>query len=77
MPRTTRNATARNARRVQPSRTPEAKRERRIIRRFLRVATILNAIDTTAPEYGELSVELMAANTALATIPGYSVEEND
>lgn len=74
MARTTRSA---NAHRSQPSRAPERKRERRVVRRFLRVATLLNAVDRTSPEYGALSAELLHVNSALAALPGYSVEEND
>jgi len=68
MSRATRPA---NARRSQPSRAPERKRERRVIRRFLRVAAWLAFAETFAqsPEESsmlEASMELDAAEAALS-----------
>jgi hypothetical protein len=75
MSRATTSATPRS---MQPSRDPARKRERRIIRRFLKAATFLNAAKDLAPdEVGNWSVELDAANVALASLTGYAVEEND
>lgn len=67
----------RTAPRRSPSRAPEAKRARRIVRDYLRLATFLNTPGIDADDRAAFSVAFDRVNAALATLPAFSVEAND